>query len=204
MIVSFQLPKPIAVIDTETLSLAQNAVIYEFGMIVTDTLPIPGSANWQKHDIASLADCVKARGGIFEYVRLHPSLVPQLANGQVQDEETLAFHKKLDPNFVVPYPNETPPSLVRTVVSEMLTHHGVEEIWANHPQFDFTRLQNMWGTHPWKYNQEYDVATARKIYKNSLHPEATDYSKFEKLEGVVHTAIGDCLWNLHIIGLAYQ
>jgi len=207
----------VAVIDLETFSLETNAVVYEFGLIITNVVPVtrPDHPNWQSFGVTKLESLIQDKQEdyalplIFQTYQWFPHIGEQCVLGLSLDKETVDFHKKLDANFIETYTERQKVSIsVKELHSKLkaaLEQFSVKEIYANHPQFDLIITRNLFKTvglnNPWKYNEEFDIATVRKVYQNSLGKGMADFSKLEKLPNVIHTALGDCLWNLHILGL---
>lgn len=202
------LEKPIATIDIETLSLAQNAVVMEIGVIVTSVLPLPGRL-WSEEELVDLTDA-----GLIKFECLFPSITEQVLLGGHVDQGTVKFHTELYAKRGMKFVDEMN-ELQRCGIAQcsldlqgMLVGGSKEEIWFNHPQFDVTRMTWMFTQAgvkelPWRYRAEADVATAVRMYRQ--HCKRTgdqDLTRVFPKQEKAHTGIADCLYNLAAISAA--
>lgn len=87
---------------------------------------------------------------------------------------------------------------------EIVQKYGIKDMWANHPQFDFSTLDCMWedcgvqNVPAWSYKTEMDIATAKNLYRKR-HIDQADRTRELKSDHAAHTGLGDCFYNLHVV-----
>ena len=204
------LDHPIAVLDTETLSLSKTGAIFDVGFVITEVLPAYGQM-WDAAGLKKAADFGLCRAFSFS-----PSVLEQTLNGRTIDPATVDWHeekykaKGLD--FHAELIRRSKESMtaneLMVEMSTLILTHNIKEMWMNHPQFDETYMENYFKSMsvkgiPWHYQASFDVATAKLAYRKRIQAlNQTDLSKQFKDTGEIHTGLGDCCYNLAIISLS--
>lgn len=127
------------IIDTETLSLAPDAIITEIGLLAFN----------------------RADFTVIDELEIKPGLFDQLAMGRSYDSSTIEFHQRqgtLPENTSGP----TPKATVASIESFILKHQPVR-VWIQGPDFDRPLIEDLCrklGTAlPWKYSITRDTRT---------------------------------------------
>lgn len=173
----------VAVLDTETLDLADTGVIWELGLIVVDckldyTSPIIVSKHcWQL------------------------PVVPQLARGRTASASTLKWMSETYSNFETlldDRPNVTTVGAVMFNIKDLLD--SVKELWVNHTDFDLPKIRGLaraYNEDPeklWHYRTPHDLYTLRSKF-------GLTGKRSEPTKGVDHRALADCEWMLNQLKL---
>lgn len=218
------MPYTIATLDTETLSFHPNAVIHEIGVIVTNFVPTHG-VQWGLAALPELRDMIDPSTNdlIFDTHVIYTNVLEQVMAGCVVDPATVQFHRGV---FEKRRSNETFDEYLQGIQIKSFTReqtrralkriwngYQVKETWINHPAFDVPRIcrviyEDAINPLPWKHQEEFDVATAKQMYRNKLNvsnigcvPPLADMSRLPANKDI-HGALADCLYNLAMIGLA--
>lgn len=215
------LDEVIAFVDIETLALRRDkrSVVYDVGMLVTNIVPEPGCV-WNKEDakridlkIALDDPLIMDHGIVFEQHHWSPSILEQILCDRVIDPDTMLWHRarfaKMGGNFdsyLKEFQNlgGCPVARVHSDMMEIVQKHSIKDVWANHPQFDFSTLDCMWedcgvkNVPAWSYKTEMDVATAKNLYRKR-HAIQADRTRDLKSDHDAHTGLGDCFYNLHVV-----
>jgi hypothetical protein len=130
------------VLDIETLSCRQNAVISEIGVIAFNR-----------------ADFIA-----FDELTLFPGFFPQIEAGRHLCSETIQFHRRIGtlPRAV----GDSPLADTAAALTTFITKHNPHQIWIQGTDFDIPKLDTFFrhcGLElPWKY---YTVADSRTVWR---------------------------------------
>jgi len=180
----------LAALDIETLSLENNAVVYELG-IVTMQLSVETSPTVQPPYNSHI-------------VNFH--ILPQVLEGRSVSVDTVKFHEKLARKRGLNTSSNTedfdyyfgqssnhlahPPESITEQVRSILT--GADEVWINHPEFDLPNLNSLLKVTTDKplfhYRKVRDVSMARNSGLGIFQPEGES----------AHKSVLYALWNLRI------
>lgn len=213
------LPAPIAGVDIETLGWAPNAAIFEIGVLKTLVVPNPNlHVTWDEDDLLELQS-----RGLVDYRVFKPSVTQQLAAGAVIETSTIDYHRTIrgadfeevmwreateEVSSVVVQLREFCNTPILFMGGSLQDSRSPEEVWVNHPSFDVPRLDWLKRTVGirqayWDYQKEFDVATAKLMYRKTLkrRPGAPDLTRLLPKNPRTHFAVHDCVYNLHMVGI---
>jgi hypothetical protein len=142
--------------------------------------------------------------------------MPQVLAGRTVDAETVKFHSrvlaKLNTTIekVLEAPGHATLDSARVALSSIFKDTPVSEVWFNHPQFDSTRICSTLfdgnpDALPWRFNQEFDIATVKKPFTHRFKqaaPGAISPLEFKGYKAQKHDSIADCLYNLSALSLS--
>lgn len=154
------------ILDIETLSRSQNAVITEIGLIAFDRKTLQ----------------------VTDTLLIFPGFFPQIEAGRHLCNETVQFHRKLGtlPREV----GDKPIEQAHLHLSEFMLKHQPASLWIHGKDFDVPKLETLFTSIgqplPWKH---YQVHCARDAW----HLAFPDETKREKR---AHDALGDCIATL--------
>jgi hypothetical protein len=217
------LPHTVASLDLESLSLDQNAVIHEIGVVFTNFLPFPGTL-WTLSDIpfltkkTELVESVNPTPAwvpVFYQARIALSVAEQVLMGRVVDTSTLDFHKsvfkKKQKVFSVEMLEQQKESLTidaaRTRFDTLFKTYAPEQVWVNHTSFDVPRINNLLydskpNALPWTYRKEHDIHSAKTIFRSRVKTDR-DPLRFTDSgnDSDIHDSVADCLYNLSALSI---
>ena len=221
----YKLPYPIATLDIETLSLDLNSVIDEIAIVITDILPHEQPRPEDYFLYCQSTKLPQADQGTEVKIDAYtwfPNVTLQLLNGASFSQATLSFREKsLRANTKNPgasFKDALSTSRRQTLEEVALGIKSLEpqiqEMWVNHPQFDIPRLQSLFNGRSewpfWNFHKERDVATLKGIIRSLPNYVPSNDTFKAKEEGQYqtpsqyatkkHTAVGDCMYNLWILG----
>jgi hypothetical protein len=206
-----RLPHTIAALDIETLSLDQDAVVHEVGVVFTNILP-PKGVLWTLEDLQSLQE---AKENGFEHIiassRIRLLIVEQVLMGRRVDLNTVGFHSKLikarGQDTLDYFQQHETHAISTNEAKGFLAHlwatYTPTEVWVNHPSFDVPRLvgalfEDKANAVPWRHHEEFDVFTAKHLYRQQLLTGEADLTKFPPNKDI-HDSVADCLYNLSVL-----
>ena len=168
----------IAALDSETLGLAPESIVYQIGVVLLDT----ETSETSQHGF---------------YI----NLVEQIFNGRTIDPKTISFHKNRLLNLeqfaaeIEPSERYIETSIANAYAKIKPLLDNVDQIWINGLSFDPVLMDNLFAAigkgRPWFFRKEIDVRT---INEHVLPVFAVQEKKGKSL----HDALSDAEWNITV------
>lgn len=189
--------KVIAGLDIETLSLEQDAVVFQIGVAIDTFIP-PSTYPIPENELRIFNPTTKSIG---------LEVMGQLMEGRSVSKDTMDFHRKVAAKHGLDIVNDV-------VVRDLYFHQAeiqryslkearevlfkllssVHEVWINHPEFDLPRLKGALQVKEasplFDFRKVRDIATIRK--------SGISLPKIENSNRERHDAVLDATWNLQV------
>jgi 3' exoribonuclease, RNase T-like len=187
----------IAGLDIETLSLEQDAVVFQIG-VATETFIPPTTYPVPPEELAPFAPQTRSIGLEIMY---------QLMDGRSVSKDTMDFHRKVATKHGLDIDNDPvvrgiyfhqaelqkyTATEARDVLFKLLS--GVQEVWINHPEFDLPRLKG--ALRITEANPLFDFRKVRDIA--TIRNSGISIPKIENPHKERHDAVHDATWNLQV------